>query len=548
MEAGAALVEAITDAGIDVAFTVPGESFLPALEAMRTNKDKIRVISVRQEGGGSLAAHGFGQLTGRPAAVFVSRGPGATNASIGLHAAYQDSIPLVMFVGHVRSHMIGREAFQEIDHRTTFESMSKAVFVPSTPDEMVAMAKEAIDLSMNKRPGPVVVVMPRDFGDAKVDPSANNKSQNLQLELSKETQYQCDQLADALKKSKTPLIIAGELARQNENRNALKEFAHKLGAPVLAAYRCQDVIDNHDKHYAGHLEINNVSYQEQLVKDADFIVVAGSRLDGITSREETIINDDAWAHIYNDEAVLERFDARFKLKASVSSALYCLTEKLNEPRQDNSAWRDQAHKSFNNFSAPGSYPVSGNVDMSLIADQARKLLPDNAIIITDGGSYARWIHRFFKFKAPLTQGGSASGAMGAAVPGSIGAFLATNDKRPVIAFCGDGGFMMTGQELSTAVRENIPVKIVVCDNNVHGSIIKGQLDKYGDANAFATVMGSPDFIKLAEGYGAAAWKVEDTETWSDALTQALEHDGPALIHIKFDPKDIAPYGNEKDAV
>ena len=142
--------------------------------------------------------------------------------------------------------MIGREAFQEIDHRTTFESMSKAVFVPSTPDEMVAMAKEAIDLSMNKRPGPVVVVMPRDFGDAKVDPSANNKSQNLQLELSKETQYQCDQLADALKQSKTPLIIAGELARQKENRNALKEFAHKLGAPVLAAYRCQDVIDNHD--------------------------------------------------------------------------------------------------------------------------------------------------------------------------------------------------------------------------------------------------------------------------------------------------------------
>ena len=205
---------------------------------------------------------------------------------------------------------------------------------------------------MDKRPGPVVVVMPRDFGDAKVDGSANNKIQNLQPELSKETQHQCDQLADTLKKSKTPLIIAGELARQKENRNALKEFAHKLGAPVLAAYRCQDVIDNHDKHYAGHLEINHVSYQEQLIKDADFIVVAGSRLDGITSREETIINDDAWAHIYNDETVLERFDARFKFKASVASALYYLTEKLNEPRQDNLAWRDQAHKSFNNFFSP----------------------------------------------------------------------------------------------------------------------------------------------------------------------------------------------------
>tara|TARA_Y100001933_G_C18954285_1_gene545242 strand:- start:272 stop:1552 length:1281 start_codon:yes stop_codon:yes gene_type:complete len=426
--------------------------------------------------------------------------------------------------------------------------MSKAVFVPSTPNEMVAMAREAVDLSMNKRPGPVVVVMPRDFGDAKVDLSENNKSQNLEPELSKEIQNQCNQLADVLKKSKTPLIIAGELARQKENRTALKEFAHKLGAPVLAAYRCQDVVDNDDKHYAGHLEINHVRYQEQLVRDADFIVVAGSRLDGITSREETIINGNAWAHIYNDETVLERFDAGFKLQGSVSSVLCCLTDKLNELRQDSLAWRDQAHKSFNDFSAPGSYPIFGNVDMSKIAQQARKLLPDNAIIITDGGSYARWIHRFFRFKAPLTQGGSASGAMGAAVPGSIGAFLATNDKRPVIAFCGDGGFMMTGQEISTAVRENIPVKIVVCDNNVHGSIIKGQLDKYGAANAFATVMGSPDFIKLAEGYGAAAWKVEDTEAWTSALTQALEHNGPALIHIKFDPEDIAPYGNEKDAV
>ena len=188
------------------------------------------------------------------------------------------------------------------------------------------------------------------------------------------------------------------------------------------------------------------------------------------------------------------------------------------------------------------------MDLSIIADQARKRLPDNAVIITDGGSYARWIHRFFKFKDPLTQGGSASGAMGAAVPGSIGASLATNDGRPVIAFCGDGGFMMTGQELSTAVRENIPVKIIVCDNNVHGSIIKGQLDKYGASNAFATVMESPDFVKIAEGYGAAVWKVESTATWDRSFTQALDHNGPALIHIKFDPRDIAPYGNEKDAV
>ena len=548
MEAGAALVEIITDAGIDTAFTVPGESFLPVLEAMRLNRNRIRVISVRQEGGGSLAAHGFGQLTGRPAAVFVSRGPGATNASIGLHAAYQDSIPLVMFVGHVRSHMIGREAFQEIDHATTFKSMAKAVFVPSTPEEMISMAKEAIELSMDKRPGPVVVVMPRDFGDAEIDFSTGSEMQNSQTGCNTEISQQCDDFIKALKNSKFPLIIAGELARQKKGRSALLNFANKLAAPVLAAYRCQDVIDNYDEHYAGHLEINPVKYQDSLIANADFIVVIGSRLDGITSREETLLSDKLWAHIHEDNLVLERFDAKFKVTASVASALSYLTNRLDEQKKEMVAWRDDAHESYINFSSPGSYPVFGEVDLSIIADQARKRLPDNAVIITDGGSYARWIHRFFKFKAPLTQGGSASGAMGAAVPGSIGASLATNDGRPVIAFCGDGGFMMTGQELSTAVRENIPVKIIVCDNNVHGSIIKGQLDKYGASNAFATVMESPDFVKIAEGYGAAVWKVESTATWDRSFTQALDHNGPALIHIKFDPRDIAPYGNEKDAV
>ena len=169
-------------------------------------------------------------------------------------------------------------------------------------------------------------------------------------------------------------------------------------------------------------------------------------------------------------------------------------------------------------------------------------------MLTDGGSYARWIHRFYRFKDPLTQGGTASGAMGAGVPGAIGAARATSDGRPIVAFAGDGGFMMTGQELSTAVREKIPIKVVVCDNDVHGSIIKGQWDKYGTDRAFGTVMQSPDFMQIAKGYGAAAWCVDSTELWASTFTKALAHDGPALIHIKLDSRDIAPYGNEKDAV
>ena len=547
MEAGAALVEALAVAGVDTAFTVPGESFLPVLEALRLNRNRIRLVSVRQEGGGSLAAHAFGQLSGKPAAVFVSRGPGATNASIGLHAAYQDSVPMVLFVGHVRSHMIGREAFQEIDHSTTFKSMSKAVFEPSTPEEMILMSRQAISLSISNRPGPVVVVMPRDFGDANIDFDPTKLEQPSIQE--KRAEAPLEDIVKKLNQVKYPLIIAGELARQAGPRNFLSDFVKVLGAPILAAYRCQDIIDNSNEAYAGHLEINPVNYQNKLVEEADYIVVIGSRLDGITSREETLIpHNKPWAHIHIDSEVLNRFDSFQKAPCNVKSALSYITPKLNKASNDRLTWRERAHASYINFSKPGVFPVQGTMDLSKVAASARELLPDNAIVITDGGSYARWIHRFFKFKESLTQGGTASGAMGAGVPGSIGAALATNDGRPIIAFAGDGGFMMTGQELSTAVREKIPVKIIVCDNDVHGSIIKGQLDKYGVDHAFATIMESPDFVKIAEGYGAAAWVVETTDSWLPIFKKALEHDGPALIHLKFDARDIAPYGNEKDAV
>ncbi|MBH67825.1 MAG: hypothetical protein CMM58_05675 [Rhodospirillaceae bacterium] len=547
MEAGAVLVETIVNAGVDTAFTVPGESFLPVLEALRINTNRIRLVSVRQEGGGSLAAHGFGQVGGKPAAVFVSRGPGATNASIGLHAAHQDSVPMVMFVGHVRSHMIGRESFQEIDHQTAFKSMSKAVFQPSTPEEMILMARQAVELSTSGRPGPVVVVMPRDFGDAQIDMEVKTEEErSTPMEPDKNL---LDELAHELNKANYPLIIAGELARQLNPRNALACFAKTLGAPILASYRCQDVIDNLDNAYAGHLEINPVKYQNLLVDEADYIVVVGSRLDGITSREETLISREKhWAHIHVDSNILGRFNANLKLACSVDLALTNLIPNITAPPQTRLAWRDQAHQFYLNFSKPGSHPVRGKVDLSKIADTAGELLPQNAVVLTDGGSYARWIHRFFRFRAPLTQGGTASGAMGAGVPGAIGAALATNDGRPVVAFAGDGGFMMTGQELSTAVREKIPIKVVVCDNDVHGSIIKGQWDKYGIDHAFGTVMQSPDFVKIAKGYGAAAWAVDSTELWASTFEKALAHDGPALIHIKIDSSDIAPYGNEKDAV
>lgn len=547
MEAGAALVGALIDAGVDTAFTVPGESFLAVLEALRLSRNRIRLVSVRQEGGGSMAAHGYGQIRGMPAAVFVSRGPGATNASIGLHAAHQDSVPMVMFIGQVRSYMKGREAFQEIDPHSAFASMSKAVLEPSSPDQMAETTRRAIEISIAGRPGPVVVVMPRDFGEAEV--TARPETGPVRRAAVGADDESLEALSAALNAAQRPLILAGELARQPAARDTLKSFAEALEAPILCGYRCQDVIDNAHPCYAGHLEINPVTYQGALVNDADFILVAGSRLDGITSREESLIPPGKnWAHLHADPAVLARFGADLQVLSDVAPALKAITPRLNGAPQARSAWRDAAHASYLTLSEAGDYPVHGDVDLAVVAAEAQAMLPDNAVVATDGGSYARWIHRFFRFSDPLTQGGTASGAMGGGVPGAIGAALASNDGRPIVAFAGDGGFMMSGQELSTAVREGIPVKIVVCDNNVHGSILKGQIDKYGSDHAFGTVMQSPDFAQIAKGYGAAAWTVRATSEWKPAFAAALAHDGPALIHVLFDARDIAPYGAEKDAV
>lgn len=546
MEAGAALVEALVDAGVDTAFTVPGESFLPVLEALRHRRNRIRLVSVRHEAGGTFAAHGYGALSGRPAAVFVSRGPGATNASIGLHAAQQDSVPLVLFIGQIRSHARGREAFQEIDATAVFGSMTKAVLEPASAAELPALARRAVEIALEGRPGPVVVTMPRDFGDVEVPAPAEQGPVQRPAVLPEPEST--DALAAALAEARRPLIIAGELARRAEAREPLAAFAEALGAPLLCAYRCQDVIDNAHPSYAGHLEINPVPYQAEAVAEADLLVVLGSRLDGITSREEAMLKGKRLAHVHPDPKVLSRFGAAVPVLADVAPALAAVAGRLAPPPSDRLAWRDSLHARFLAFSTPGTVNVHGGTDLSVVAAQVREALPEDAVIITDGGSFARWFHRYIRFSRPQTQGGSPCGAMGCGVPGGIGAALAANDGRPVVVFVGDGGFMMNGQELLTAVREGIPVKVVLCDNEVHGSILKGQLDRYGQESSFATRMGSPDFAKIAEGYGARAWAVRRTAEWKPAFAAALAHEGPALIRLMFDARDIAPYGNEKDAV
>ena len=547
MNGGERLVETLVEHGVDTAFTVPGESFLTVLEAMRQQQNRIRVVTVRQEGGGAFAAEAYGKLTGRPAAVFVSRGPGATNASIGVHTAKQDSTPLLRFMGHVRRTSRGRESFQEIDPHSTFASLAKAVLEPETPEEIAALTARAIALATIGRPGPVVVVLPRDVTEAEVG------DDELAAEAAEPATRTSDEAvlaraATLLAGARHPLIIAGEAVSFEDCCADLVGFAAASGAAVMTAYRRQDVFPNEHPAYAGHLEINRVAYQREALEAADVIIAAGSRLDAITNEDYTLIKPrQRLIQVYPDAEVLGRSGAEVAIEAEVGPTLRALTARLAKPSEAVLSWRQRLHQAYLTHSDPATTPTVGAVDLAAVVACVAARVPPETVILTDGGSFARWVHRYYRFNRPHTQLGPISGAMGYAVPGAIGARIA-RPQMPVIAFVGDGGFMMTGQELVTAVEQGLDIKIILCDNSAHGSILQSQVGKFGAHGIYGTRLASPDFAALAEAYGAPSWRVEETAAFDQAFAEALAHEGPALLHLRTDERDIVPYGPGREAV
>jgi acetolactate synthase-1/2/3 large subunit len=546
MNGGESLVETLLEHGVDTVFTVPGESFLTVLEAMRRRQNAVRLVTSRQEGGAAFAAEAYGKLTGRPAAVFVSRGPGATNAAIGVHTAKQDSTPLLLFMGQVRRRSRGRESFQEIDPHSTFDSLAKAVLEPENADEVASLTARAIEIATSGRPGPVVVALPRDVTEAEVveavpftpasPPPAAPEAEAVA------------RAAELIAAAQHPLILAGEAIVFEDCTAALTTFAEASGAPVMTVYRRQDVFANDHPAYAGHLEINRVAYQREALEAADLIIAAGSRLDGITVEDYTLFRDDqALLHLYPDAEVLSRYESALAIEAPVGTALAALVASLPAPPAGRLAWRDTLHRAYLAHSDPGASPTRGRVDLARVVAEVARQVPADAVILTDGGSFARWVHRYYRFTRPHTQAGPISGAMGYGVPGAIGARLARPDQ-PAVVFVGDGGFMMTGQELVTAVEQGIAVKVIVCDNNAHGSILMGQTQRFGDDAAYGTRLASPDFAAIAQAYGLESWRVEETDGFAPAFAEALAHEGPALVHLLTDERDIVPFGAGKEAV
>jgi acetolactate synthase-1/2/3 large subunit len=341
------------------------------------------------------------------------------------------------------------------------------------------------------------------------------------------------------------MIIAGEMVTNEGAQDALARFADASGVAVSAAYRRQDALANGHPAYAGHLEINRVAWQEKAFAEADLIIAVGTRMDGITSLEFQLVRQNqAFIHIFPDPDVLARFQHTMALAADAGPTLAALADAVSAPKADRLAWRDDLHQKYLDFAVPGEIKVKGPVDMAACVVEAQRQLDDDAVILTDSGTFARWVHRYYQFSAARTQAGPMCGAMGYAVPGAIGA-AAARPNAQIVAFVGDGGFQMTGQELMTAVAHDVPIKVIVADNQAWGSILVSQERRYGEEGIFGTRLASPDFAALARAYGMPGWRVEATSAFSPAFAEAMAHDGPALIHLVLDERDISPFAAEQ---
>jgi acetolactate synthase-1/2/3 large subunit len=531
------LVDQLQIHGADRVFCVPGESYLSVLDALSDRND-IQTIVCRQEGGMAMMAEADGKLTGRPGICMVTRGPGATNASAGLHIAMQDSSPMIMFVGQIARGHREREAFQELDYRRMFGQLAKWTAEIDTADRIPEFVARAFRTATTGRPGPVVLALPEDMLDETASvPDAPPYAPT-------ETYPGPDQL-EALRRllaaAQRPLVLVGGARWDEAAWTALQRWAEANELPVAAAFRRQDRFDNEHRCYVGDVGIGLNPALKKAVDDCDLLVALGARIDDMTTGGYTLLQIPApkqrLVHIHADPAELGRvFQPTLAINASPSGfgAMLGRMERLPSPPWGQ--WRAELRAAYEAWQKPVSPP--GALNMSEVVRQLRARLPDDAVFTNGAGNFATWLHRFNRFRRLATQAAPTSGSMGYGFPSAVAAKLRFPD-RPVIAFTGDGDFLMTGQELATAVQFGANVIVLVIDNGMYGTIRMHQEREF-PGRVHATELRNPDFAALARAYGAFAETVERTEQFMPAFERALGAAKPALLHLKLDPEAITP--------
>ena len=541
---GQILVDALKIHGVDTAFGVPGESYLDVLDALHDSD--IRFIINRQEGGAAFMADAYGKMTGKPGICFVTRGPGATNASIGVHTAYQDSTPMILFIGQVGTDFMDREAFQEIDYRRMYGQMAKWVAQIDRADRIPEYMARAFQVATSGRPGPVVLALPEDMLISKAEVADTRRYQPVQASPSA---AQIQQVRAMLAEARRPLLLLGGGGWNQQACDDVQRFAEANHLPVSCAFRFQDLLDNDHPNYIGDVGIGINPKLAARVREADVIIAIGPRLGEMTTSGYALLQSPVpqqrLIHVHADaEELGSVYQAELMINSGMPQVAFMLAAmepvdasawagSVAEARAELAAWQEQP-AIFKDGKAP--------LDLWQVVQQIDKIAPHDTIITNGAGNYATWAHRFHRYGGMRTQLAPTSGAMGYSVPSGVAAKI-IDPKRTVITFAGDGEYMMNGQELATAVQYKAGVVIIVFNNGMFGTIRMHQERDY-PGRVSGTQLANPDFAALAVAYGAHGEVVNTTAEFAPALERALAHANskslPAVIELRYDGNLITP--------
>jgi acetolactate synthase-1/2/3 large subunit len=545
--AGHLLVECLVAQGVTHAFGVPGESYLAVLDGFHRYREQIRFVINRQEGGAAYMAEAVGKMTGRPGVCFVTRGPGATNASIGVHTAFQDSTPMVLFVGDVASDQRDREAFQEVDYSVFFgpstKGMAKRVERIDDPHRIPEYVARAFATAMNGRPGPVVVVLPEDM---LVKETAARPLARVEAVEAWSDPGALRELRTMLLAAKKPFVIAGGGGWTPQAAQALQRFAENWKLPVGNAFRFQDTFDNHHPLYAGDVGIGINPKLAARVKESDLILAIGPRLGEMTTSGYTLLTppkpQQKLVHIHASAEELNRvYQADLAINATMNAAARSLEVLTAPPEVPWAAWAEACHADYEANLVPQKLP--GDIDMPAIVAVLKKHLPEDAVLTNGAGNFASWVHRFFKHhglaRGHKTQLAPTVGSMGYGVPAGIAANIVSG--RTAFTIAGDGDFLMNGQELATAVQHGGKSIVVLLNNGTYGTIRMHQEREF-PGHVSGSELRNPDFAGLARAYGYEGVRITRTEEFEPAFVAALKAQRGTLIEVMLDAEVITTRG------
>jgi len=535
LSGGQLVVGALRAHRVEMAFSVAGESYLEVLDAL-FDAPEIRVVTCRQEGGAAFMAEAYGKLTGKPGVLLVTRGPGACNASIGIHTAFQDSTPMVVLVGQVARHQIDREAFQEVDFRKMFTPLAKWVAQIDMAERVPELINQAFQVATSGRPGPVILALPEDMlrdrrAAAMVGPYRPVRAHPGAADLA--------ELRRLLAAAERPIMLVGGSGWTDRACHDIARFAEANDLPVCCSFRRQDIVDNRSPSFVGDLGTGASPALVARFKEADLVLAVGARIGEITSQSYSLMGiPDPGKTLIHVHAGAEELGRVFRTTLAIQSGMpefaAAAADLTPVPATRWSRWRTAARTEYEAGLVPTTF--TGALDLGQVMTWLRSRLPDDAIVTSDAGNFSGWPNRFLQYRRPGRQLGPTSGAMGYGVPAAVAAKLVHPD-RLVVGFCGDGGFMMTGQEIATSMLEGVGPIILLFNNAMYGTIRMHQERRF-PGRVVGTALRNPDFPGLARAYGAFGASVARTEEFAAAFEEAAAHRGPAIIELEMDPEII----------